>query len=225
MLTLILLCFGLAVLPVAGMWTSSAFLIAALAVYLAIPRAARPVSALTYDPVPAVYGPDAVGFLLTSVFFALPFWARIGESYLWDDFGLLVHPSALLVWPLALIAVAILWFSAQYASFWLVIEDGDLRISRFGSVRVVPFSSIAEVRPMRRGLPKWFCWLTPVLIAAGKFGAAGALVLARDSTGFTLALDDGTEISISQEAFEKHARRVLSVLRKKGVEFAQHDPG
>ena len=225
MLTLILLCFGLAVLPVAGMWMLSVFLIAALAVYLAIPRAARPASALTYDPVPAVYGPDAVGFLLTSVFFALPFWARMGEPYLWGDFGVLVHPSALLVWPLALIAAAILWFSAQYASFWLVIEDEGLRIGRLGAVRIVPFSSIAEVKPMRRGLPKWVRWLTPALVVAGKFGAAGAVLLARDTTGIALVLDDGTEISIPQEAFEKHARRVISVLRKKGVEFAQHDPG
>ena len=220
MLTLILLCFGLAVLPVAGMWTSSAFLIGALAVYLAIPRAVRPASALTYDLLPAVYGPDLVGFLLTGVFFALPFWARMGEPYLWADFGVLVHPSALLVWPLALIAVAILWFSAQYASFWLVIEDGGLRIGRLGTVRIVAFSSIVEVRPMRRGLPKWFRWLTPLLVAAGKFGAAGAVLLARDTTGITLVLDDRSEISIPQEAFEKHMRRVLSSLRKKGVVFA-----
>ena len=220
MLTLILLCFGLAVLPVAGMWKASAFLIGALAVYLAIPRAARPASALTYDLLPAVFGPDLVGFLLTGVFFALPFWARMGEPYLWGDFGVLVHPSALLVWPLALIAVAILWFSAQYASFWLVIEDGGLRIGRLGTVRIVAFSSIVEVRPMRRGLPKWFRWLTPLLIAAGKFGVAGAVLLARDTTGITLVLDDRSEISIPQEAFEKHMRRVLSALRKNGVVFA-----
>lgn len=220
MLALILLCIGLAVLPVAGAWTSSAFLVAALAVYLVVPRAARPASALTYDLVPAVYGPDVVGFLLTGVFFALPFWARMGEPYLWGDFGVLVHPSALLVWPLALIAATIFWFSAQYASFWLVIEDEGLRINRLGSARFVAFSSIVEVRPMRRGLPKWFRWLTPLLIAAGKFGAAGALLLARDTTGMTLVLDDGSEISIPQEAFEKHMRRVLSALRKKGVVFA-----
>ena len=224
MLTLFLLCIGLAALPVAGVWKSSALLIAALAVYLAIPRAARPVSALTYDRVPAVYGPDTVGFLLTGVFFALPFWARTGEPYLWDDFGVLVHPSALLVWPLALIAAAIFWFSAQYASFWLVIEDEGLRISRLGNTRFVAFSSIVEARPMRRGLPKWFGWLTPLLIAAGKFGAAGALLLARDSTGITLAIDDGSEISIPQEAFEKHARRVLSALRKKGVALVPDEP-
>lgn len=224
-LTLILLCFGLAVVPVAGVWTSSVILIAALAVYLAIPRAARPDSALTYDLVPAVYGPDTVGFLLTGVFFALPFWARMGEPHLWRDFGVLVHPSALLAWPLTLIAAAILWFSAQYASFWLVIEDGDLRIGRLGAVRFVPFSSIVEVRPMRRGLPRWFRWLTPMLIASGKFGAAGALLLARDTTGVTLVLDDDSEISIPQDAFEKHMRRVISALRKNGVVFAPDGTG
>ena len=222
---LILLCIGLAVLPVAGGWTSSAFLVAALAVYLVVPRAARPASALTYDLVPAVYGPDLVGFLLTGVFFALPFWARMGEPYLWGDFGVLVHPSALLVWPLALVAVAILWFSARYASFWLVIDTEGFRISRLGSTRFVPFSAIVQVRPMRRGLPRWFRWLTPVLIATGKFGAAGAMLLARDTTGITLVLDDGAEISIPQEAFEKPMRRVLSALRRKRVVFAPDGTG
>lgn len=217
---LILLCAGLAALPTAGAVAGATFIAAAIAVYLGLPRAHRPASALIYDSIPAVYGPDVLGFLLTGTFFALPFWARMGEAYLWDDF-ILVHPSALLTWPLALIALAILWFSAHYAAFWLVIEKDGLLINRLEGARFVAFSSIGEIRPFRRGLPKWVRRLVPFLVAAGKYGPAGAVLLARDSVGITLALDDGTKISIPQEGFEKPLRRLLAVLHGKGVRFAQ----
>ncbi len=217
---LALLCAGLAALPTSGLAVAAILIAAAIVLYVVVPAGGRPQAALVYDRMPAVYGPDLIGFLLVGVFFALPFWARMGEPYLWEDFGLLVHPAALLSWPLALISVAILWFSAGYATFWLVIEDGGLRINRRDGERFIPFSEIAEVKPFRRGLPRWMRWLTPVAIALGKPGAAGAILLARDTTGVSLALAGGSAIPIASEAFEGNLRRVLGALRKHGVAFA-----
>ena len=217
---LVLLCAGLAALPTAGLTAAAVAVAAAIVLYFAIPAAARPQSAFIYDRAPAVYGPDLIGFLLVSVFFALPFWARMGEPYLWEDFGPLVHPAALLVWPLALISAVILWFSAHYAAFWLVIEDGGLRVNRLNGERFVGFSEIAEVKPFRRGLPGWLRWLAPILIAIGKPGAAGAILLARDATGVSLVLSDGSAIVVEKDAFESRLRRVLSALRKHHVAFA-----
>lgn len=217
---LVLLCAGFAAFPTAGLTAGAAVVAAAIVLYLAIPAEARPRSAFVYERAPSVYGPDVLGFLLVSVFFALPFWARMGEPYLWEDFGPLVHPAALLSWPLALVSAAILWFSAHYAAFWLVIEDGGLRINRLNGERFVRFSDIAEVKPFRRGLPGWLRWLAPVMVALGRPGAAGAVLLARDATGVSLVLADGGAIDVDRDAFESRLRRVLDALRKHGVAFA-----
>ncbi len=217
---LILLCAGLAALPTVGLTGAAALIAGAVVVYFVIPASKPPQAALVYERGPAVYGPDLLGFLLVSVFFALPFWARAGEPYLWEDFGLLVHPAAVLSWPLALISIAILWFSAGYAAFWLVIEDDGLRINRRDGEQLVPFSAITQVKPFRRGLPNWVRWLTPVMLALGKPSAAGAVLLARDTTGVSLVLADGRAINIAKEAFDRNLRRVLVALRAHGVAFA-----
>ncbi|MFP1631638.1 hypothetical protein ACLB6G_07875 [Zhengella sp. ZM62] len=217
LIVLALLCAALAILPERGLLAGLMLAGAGLAVYVLMPRAPRPDNAFIYDRMPAVHGPDLVAYLLTGVFFALPFWARMGEEYLWADFGLLVHPSALLSWPLALISVSILWFSAHYAAFWLVIEPDRLQINRLEGHRAIRFADIARVSPFRRGLPKWMRWITPALIAAGKFGPAGAILLARDTVGITLTLRDGSRISIASEAFESPMRRLIKALGKNGI--------
>ena len=219
-LALGVLCTGFAALPTMGLAAAAISVVIAIVLYAAIPALARPRSAFIYERVPAVYGPDLLGFLLIAVFFALPFWARSGEAYLWEDFGPLVHPAALMSWPLALISAAILWFSAHYAAFWLVIEEDGLRINRVEGERLVAFPEIAEVKPFRRGLPNWLRWLAPVMVAMGRPGAAGAILLARDTTGISLVLADGSTIAIHKDAFEDKLRRVLKALRGHGVAFA-----
>ncbi|MCC0028522.1 MAG: hypothetical protein H6889_16370 [Brucellaceae bacterium] len=221
---LVFICAGLAILPLRGAGTASALVALGVAIHAFVPRAARPAQARVYDRIPSVHGPDILGYLLTGFFFALPFWARMGEEYLWVDFGLLVHPSALLTWPLALISISILWFSAHYAAFWMLVEADGLQVNRLEGHRTIPFTDIARVSPFRRGLPKWIRRLTPALVAAGKFGPAGAILLARDTVGITLTLRDGSQIPIASEAFEKPMRSLLKALGKNGIAITPDNP-
>lgn len=69
-------------------------------------------------------------------------------------------------------------------------------------------------------LPRVLRVLVPLLAAGGHLTAAGGLMLTRDSTGVCLKLTDGRSIVIQREAFEKPLRRLLHVLKKKGVPMA-----
>lgn len=154
---------------------------------------------------------------MTSLFIALPFWARAGnDSYLYEGF-LLVHPAAVLTWPLALIIMFILVIAAKYASYWVVIEANGLRIGSVKEEKFVPFEQMEEVIPYRKGLPKWLKYLTPLMVLTGKYTAAGAVLLARDTTGMTIKLQDGTLVNIPSEAFEKPFKKILKVLRAHNI--------
>jgi hypothetical protein len=59
--------------------------------------------------------------------------------------------------------------------------------------------------------------LAPFLAAGGHFSAAGALMLARDSTGIRLILAEGRSIVIEEDAFGKPLRRLVQVLKRRGV--------
>jgi hypothetical protein len=172
---------------------------------------------MTYDKMPAVYGPDMLGLMMTSIFLALPFWVGLGEEYMWQDALIPVHPSALLSWPLALITALILVVAARYGSFWLTLETEGLHLHSLRQDRFIAYSKITRVTSFRRGLPRWLKCLTPLLILSGRYTAAGAVLLARDTTGFSLCLADGSIISIDESAFASSARKILKTLKKNGV--------
>jgi len=214
---LILTVMALMSIADAGLLTAAAWAVAALMAYVFIPRAPRPAGAKTYSQFAAVIGPDLVGLLLTGIFIVLPFWARASDAPLWQDFGILVHPAALLTWPLALISAAILVMSARSASFWIVVDDASVHIGSIGAQHHLRFAEIERVEPFRRGLPRWFRWLVPLLAVTGRFTAAGAIMLARDSVGISLVTKDGQRIDVSTDAMEGPTRQLLNQLRKSNV--------
>ena len=216
-LCLLLLTFGLIALGCWGVITAGVLFGGALCAYAVIPRPRPPSSAMIYERMPAVYGPDILGLMMTSIFFALPFWVGMGEEYMWQDAVIPVHPSALLSWPLALITALILVVAARYGSFWLTLETEGLHLHSLRQDRFIPYNQITRVAPFRRGLPHWLKWLTPLFILSGRYTAAGAVLLARETTGFSLCLADGSIISIDESAFESSARKILKTLKKKGV--------
>ncbi len=198
-------------------WQCAVLMATAVLAYFFIPSRPPPPGALEYERTPAVLGPDLLGFFVTSLLIALPFWARMGEPYLWDDFGVLVHPAAILSWPVALLFSFILVTAARHACFWILIRPDGLDVGTSDQTRFVGFDQIKTVRPYRGGLPEWLKWLAPVLAVTGRYTAAGALLTARDTTGLSLDLKDGSTLTISEDAFEKPFARILAALQDSSV--------
>jgi hypothetical protein len=188
-------------------------LAAGVAFYLLLPGAAPPQGALAHDRLPAIVIPDVLGFALSSFFFAMPFWFGPGASI----GG--IHPMAVLTWPMAIGSLAILAVSAHSASAWLRIEDEGLRLASVRRVQLIPYGTIVKVEPYRRGLPAWMRALVPWLAATGRYSAAGAIALARDSTGVRLRLADGRSAIIPRDGFEKPYRQALAALAAHGLAF------
>ena len=206
-------------------WTGWALgagaLFAAIAVYVGLPAAPRPSNAMSYQRIPAIVAPDILVFLMAGVFIALPFWARMGEPELWSDFGLLIHPAALITWPLAMIVVVILYFSARSASFWMVIGTDGLRVRSMWFDRELPFARIAHVEAYRWGLPAWVRLLAPLMAATGRYSAAGAVLLARDSHGLSIVMRDGTKTNIDADALEHVLKKAIAAMKRNGIRIGQ----
>jgi hypothetical protein len=190
---------------------------AAGAAYVLIPREIQPEGALVFERMPAVIGPDILGFLLGAFFLGLPLAAAVFEG---DPLGT-IHPSALLAWPMAIFGLAILAIAATHASYRVVIEAEGLRIADPWGERLLPFTAITRVEPYRRGLPAFVRRLVPLLVATGRYTQAGAVMLARDSTGIRLVCDDAARSEVvTAEGFERPFRRIVAALEKHGVPFS-----
>ncbi|MFH1340769.1 MAG: hypothetical protein ABIL01_06070 [Pseudomonadota bacterium] len=194
---------------------AAGLLTAGLAFYLLLPGSAPPQGALVHDRLPAIIIPDILGFALSSLFFAMPFWFGPGEGASVGG----IHPMAVLTWPLAFGSLAILAVAAHRASAWMRIEDEGLRLASFRRVQLIPYGTIVRVEPYRRGLPAWMRALVPWLAATGRYSAAGAIALARDSRGVRLHLADGRSFVIPRDGFEAPCRRALAALAAHGVAF------
>jgi hypothetical protein len=184
-----------------------------------LPTMPRPQDALAPHRLPAVLGPDLLGHLLTGFFIALPFWAGGDASF--SRAG--IHVMAIITWPMAIGGLVLVAVAAGNASRWLRIEDDALEVATAWRRQRIRYAEIARIDPWRRGLPRWLRVFVPLLVAGGHPTAAGGLMLARDSTGVCLKLTDGRNIVVQNEAFEKPLRRLLHVLKKKGVPTAAEE--
>ena len=190
-------------------------LAAALAIYIYLPAVTPPAGALRYDAGKSQVGPDWLGFVLSSLFFAFPVWAAISEPN-WGT----IHPSSVVLWPMALLFSSFWIIGALHASYWIRIEPHGLKISSAFSLRSVSFDTIKAVRRYRRGLPKWLYLLTPFMMAKGQYGGAGALLLARDRTGMELVLKDGKTLSIADSGYDEEIVEILQALDRNKVKLA-----
>ncbi len=209
---------GLATFGRTGIWVGIGLIVFGLVIYAIFPAPKPDKEAMRYARGPAVIGPDLLGLALTGLFLALPVWIALGEAHYGEE-APLVHGAAWLVWPMAAFSASLLVVGVKYASFRLVIEEDGLRLTTARARRFIPFEAIASVAPWKRGLPKFVRSLVPLLLAMGRPGPAGAVMLARDTTGIALKLTDGTSIKITADAFEKNTKRLLKVLRERGVGF------
>lgn len=209
-ISLVLLTLGLIGFAYWDRGTASTLIVTAVLFYHFLPKVLPPPKALVYERMPAVVVPDLLGFALTAFFIALPFWAHATDDDMYENF-LLVHPAAVLTWPMALITIFILVVAANYASYWVVIETNGLTVSSAKKEKFLAFEQMVEISPFRRGLPKWTKLLTPLLVLSGKYTVAGAVLLARDANGMSIKLQDETSVNIASEAFEKPFKEILKV--------------
>jgi len=194
-------------------WTAVAALaVLAIATYVFFPRPKPPPGALRYDTGPSQTGPDWLGFVLSGLFFAIPVWAARAEPF----FGA-IHPSAVLTWPLALLSVAFWLIGAVYAAYWIVIDESGLVVRSAFAERRAAFGDIRRVTPYRKSLPRWLVALSPLLVARGQFGAAGALMMARPRRGIVIERDNGESIAIASDSFDKPMKEILAALAAHGI--------
>lgn len=199
-----------------GAITAGMLLAMALAAYVLIPREVQPAGALLAERLPAIVGPDVLGFLLGTVFLGMPFAAAVFEGQALGT----IHPSAVLAWPMAVFALIILGVATRYATYWVVIEADGLRIADIWEEKNVPYTSIERVEPYRRGLPGIIRLLTPLLIFSGRYTQAGAIVLARDTMGIRIvAKENAWSVVIVEEGFQGPFKRIVAALKKHGVLF------
>ncbi len=190
-------------------------LVASVLIYVYLPAVAAPMQALRYDAGKSQIGPDWLGFILSGLSIAFPIWAAIDEPG-WGT----IHPSAVMLWPMALILCSFWVIGALHAAYWIIIEPEVLVISSAFSRREVPFSTVKSVRRYRRGLPKWISFLVPLMIASGKTTAAGSVLLARDRTGMELELKDKRRISIADSGYDEEIIEILKALDRHNVKLA-----
>ena len=199
-----------------GRYVLGALLLAgSVAFYIYLPAVKPPAGALQYDAGKSQVAPDWLGFVLSSLFIAFPVWAAISEPN-WGT----IHPSSIMLWPMALVFSSFWIIGALHASYWILIKPDRLVISSAFSFRDVPFDTVKAVRRYRRGLPKWLSLLTPFMIAKGQYGGAGALLLARDRTGMELVLKDGKRLSIADSGYDEEIIEILQALDRNDVKLA-----
>lgn len=167
-----------------------------------------------YSTAQAIVVPDWLGFVLAGVFLAIPVWASADG---WAAGR--VHPSAWLLWPMALVGGALLWVGWRSECFALSLSGQEMDLARGWHQHRLRLEEIATVRPWRRDLPGWMRALVPFLVLAGRPGPAGAILLARERQGIALVLRDGSELVIETDGLVPPESALVSALAAAGVDM------
>lgn len=214
-IVMVLLVSGLSAIGFSNYLFSTVLIASAVSFYMYLPAVSHPRNVLLYDAGSSQTVPDWLGFIVSSLFFAGPIWASIAEPN-WGT----VHPSSVLLWPMALISSSIWIIGALNASYWIVIKPKTFSISTAFGKQKLSFDTIHKARPYRKGLPQWLYFLLPLMILKGQFSGGGALLLAQDRTGMELILKNGKSIAISDSDFDVAIIKILQALDQHHVKLA-----
>lgn len=202
-----LFCLSASVSGTAPLWTVMLGFASGLALYILWPKARFPAGTSTMHRGSAVIGPDIIGVGLLALFVALPVWIGRAEG----AEGL--HGSALLIWPLLPAPLALLFVAASNACFGLWVGPAGLSISSLRRTERIGWDEIIGWRPWRRDRLRVFRAVAPFLPP----GAAGAVLLARASTGVEIVLRTGRSRRLPREGFENGLARVQRALTERGL--------
>ena len=191
------------------LWALLAVVIAILA-YVLPPRPKPPQGAITHDRMPTVYMPDLLGFMLATLFLALPLIISAQEPWLGGPWGIY-----LLTGLPALVVMFIFWISTRHQCMWLKVTGHDLTIADMHDIVTLPFGEIAEVTGVTRQPPRW---LSPLLVLFGGWRGLGIALLTGERASHALAfkLTNGTERRVPSDALSDE-RKLLAALAHGGV--------
>lgn len=189
---------------------ASGLAVCALALYIAVPWPKRPDDALRYDAIPAIFGPDLLGFLLGVLFFGLPFLIA-GDAALGE--GVVIVGGVL--WAMGLFALAILWIAARHAVSWIVLKDTSVVIAGPRAIVELAYGDIVRVAPRAHRLPRW---VGAALMLFGGIRGMGIALLHADRVSHALEFvpRTGRPIRVPADAFDD-PRRLLATLAAEGV--------
>jgi hypothetical protein len=174
-------------------WT----MLAALAVYVLLPRRRPTPRTAYYDRLRAAILPDVIGVVLTGMFFAMPWFVIPSTSptgRLFEGGWIVV---TILSWALAGFGLAILAVAAWYAALRFVVEDGGIRQVTLFRERFLPTSDIVAVRP---GTVAPSRALRRILLLVGLFDvrvlAQGLILAGRSDEVLEIVMREGPPVRV-----------------------------
>ncbi len=202
--------------PRAGWGWAVGLIGAGLAVYAVARRPGR--GDFTYAAASAIVIPDLLGFALVGLFAAFPVWATpdLGSGAL--------HPSVWLMWPMALLSTSLPFIAWRSESFALRLTSEALEMTRGVACWHVPYAEISGVGPWRRDLPRWMRAVVPFLLATGRYGPAGAVMLARERRGIALRVRGHPDLIIETDSLHPAGSKLLKALSQRGIPGLPHSP-
>lgn len=162
-----------------------------------------------------------------AIFFGLPM-AIVGGSVQ----ALAAYPVfPMVLWPLAGLALLLVWFTAFSASLRIRLSQKALVIGALGPPLTIPLSDIVRAAPVMHRYPKWFIrlmWIAALFgKGAGRLQAAGQALMLEGSrvSGLALTLKNGATAYIwLTDALGGMAviggRELVAALEKAGVPLA-----
>lgn len=124
---------------------------AGVLVYILLPRRRKNSEDISYRTGSMVAG-DVVALLLLVPFYSLPFLINGGTVQAVTG----MWPLTMTMWALALLAAALLYYSAWHASYRIEVTPQALYIISWKGARVFPFNDMAEAGVVTLRNPSWF---------------------------------------------------------------------
>jgi hypothetical protein len=197
--------------------------LAALVLYIALPRATLEPGAMRYPRWRIVLG-DIIGILFAVTFFMAPLLI-LGGSIQAVTVG---WPLLIFFWPFFFGGIWILVISAWYASYQIAVREDRLRIITYKGRRDFPYSEMESYQEVIFRPPRWLVVLTWMAAFAGKgsagIGASGrAMILGSSaSSSYCITMKDHSLLYINLtdqlgSMILKEAKKIVNELKKAGV--------
>jgi hypothetical protein len=189
------------------------FLLAAVAVYILLPRRKPGDDEQSYSRAGAVVVPDWLGFIMSAFFLSIGMLVINNNcSSLDGGWGWFAAVIALM----SLFCLLLPGIANYYATWHLRILERGLAITRWGTERLVAWDSILSTAPYR-GKAHWVIGLLLIFAARGPgMAGQGLLVMSNQEQGIELQLANGRKVRIMANAFPGF-EAVTDALRARGL--------